>query len=241
MASSTVFPGPPPAAGAELTAQTRVAEIYEKEGKRGGTMTFVVTVTEFRDAKRHARGRKPQHHDRDGPAARRQGPAAEPNGMTSVTMGRPHRRRRAPQPRTFGPLTRTDFVRYQGASGDFNPIHHDEEFAKSAGLPDGVLGRDAAGRDPRVVRDRLARRGERAPLLGAVPRAGLARRRAHVHGHRRGEATKTAARTVDLDCCAPVEAGGSAIKGYATFVVDSRRAARASGVEAVAPVVGTRR
>jgi acyl dehydratase len=38
-------------------------------------------------------------------------------------------------PRSFGPLTRTDFVRYQGASGDFNPIHHDEEFAKSAGFP----------------------------------------------------------------------------------------------------------
>lgn len=39
------------------------------------------------------------------------------------------------KPRDFGPLTRTDFVRYQGASGDFNPIHHDEEFAKSAGFP----------------------------------------------------------------------------------------------------------
>ena len=37
--------------------------------------------------------------------------------------------------RSFGPLTRTDFVRYQGASGDFNPIHHDEGFAKSAGFP----------------------------------------------------------------------------------------------------------
>jgi acyl dehydratase len=37
-------------------------------------------------------------------------------------------------PRTFGPLTRTDFVRYQGASGDFNPMHHDEEFARAAGF-----------------------------------------------------------------------------------------------------------
>jgi acyl dehydratase len=36
---------------------------------------------------------------------------------------------------SVGPLTRTDFVRYAGASGDFNPIHHDEPFAKSAGLP----------------------------------------------------------------------------------------------------------
>jgi acyl dehydratase len=40
-----------------------------------------------------------------------------------------------PAPRVVGPLTRTDFVRYQGASGDMNPIHHDEEFAKNAGYP----------------------------------------------------------------------------------------------------------
>jgi acyl dehydratase len=33
------------------------------------------------------------------------------------------------------PLTITDFVRYQGASGDMNPIHHDSEFAKGAGFP----------------------------------------------------------------------------------------------------------
>ena len=32
-------------------------------------------------------------------------------------------------------LSRTDLVRYAGASGDFNPIHHDEEFAKLAGNP----------------------------------------------------------------------------------------------------------
>ena len=44
-----VFHGPPPKAGTKLTAQTRVDDIYEKEGKRGGTMKFVVTVQEFRD------------------------------------------------------------------------------------------------------------------------------------------------------------------------------------------------
>ena len=36
---------------------------------------------------------------------------------------------------TVGPLTRTDIVRYAGAGGDFNPIHHDEEFARSARMP----------------------------------------------------------------------------------------------------------
>ena len=30
-------------------------------------------------------------------------------------------------------------VRYAGASGDFNPIHLDEEYAKSAGLPGRIL------------------------------------------------------------------------------------------------------
>jgi acyl dehydratase len=37
--------------------------------------------------------------------------------------------------RTFGPVTLTDIVRYQGASGDMNPIHHDDEFARVAGFP----------------------------------------------------------------------------------------------------------
>jgi len=32
-------------------------------------------------------------------------------------------------------LTRTDLVMYAGASGDFNPMHHDEVKAKAAGLP----------------------------------------------------------------------------------------------------------
>jgi acyl dehydratase len=30
-------------------------------------------------------------------------------------------------------------VRYAGASGDFNPIHIDEEFARSVGLPSRIL------------------------------------------------------------------------------------------------------
>lgn len=54
---------------------------------------------------------------------------------------------------TLGPISRTDIVRYQGASGDFQPIHHDEPFAKAAGYdaplvvgmyPAGVLGTWAA-------------------------------------------------------------------------------------------------
>lgn len=32
-------------------------------------------------------------------------------------------------------LTRTDLVKYAGASGDFNPMHHDEVKAQAAGQP----------------------------------------------------------------------------------------------------------
>jgi acyl dehydratase len=40
----------------------------------------------------------------------------------------------APSPLRIGPVTRTDSVRYQGASGDMNPIHHDDVFAQTAGF-----------------------------------------------------------------------------------------------------------
>ncbi|MCU1481255.1 MAG: hypothetical protein JWQ19_2041 [Subtercola sp.] len=45
-----VFYGPPPHAGDLLYASERIAERYEKQGKKGGTMRFLVIVTDFRDA-----------------------------------------------------------------------------------------------------------------------------------------------------------------------------------------------
>jgi acyl dehydratase len=55
----------------------------------------------------------------------------------------------APKPLVVGPLTRTDIVRYQGASGDMNPLHHDEPFARAAGydapLAIGMLGAGLLG------------------------------------------------------------------------------------------------
>ncbi len=44
----------------------------------------------------------------------------------------------AAEPRSHT-LTRTDLVRYSGASGDFNPMHTDDVAAREAGLP-GVFG-----------------------------------------------------------------------------------------------------
>ncbi|MPZ68820.1 MAG: hypothetical protein GEU71_04755 [Actinobacteria bacterium] len=38
-------------------------------------------------------------------------------------------------PVVFGPFTREDFVRYAEASGDDNPIHQDDEYARLQGAP----------------------------------------------------------------------------------------------------------
>ena len=47
--------------------------------------------------------------------------------------------RRRRDPRAAGHARQYLTVRYAGASGDFNPIHIDEEFAKQVGLPGRIL------------------------------------------------------------------------------------------------------
>ncbi len=45
-----VFHGPPPRAGTRLRCTSRIENVFSKEGRRGGRLTFAVMVTEFRDA-----------------------------------------------------------------------------------------------------------------------------------------------------------------------------------------------
>jgi acyl dehydratase len=48
--------------------------------------------------------------------------------MTETALAAAHRRE-------IGPVSRTDFVRYAGAGGDFNPVHHDDTYARKLGFP----------------------------------------------------------------------------------------------------------
>lgn len=122
------------------------------------------------------------------------------------------------EPREYGPLTRTDFVRYQGASGDFNPIHHDDEFAQSAGYPGAFsVGMLQAGILATYATDWLGPRNVRT--------FGVQFREQVWPGDRLVcSATVTgrdeAARTVDLELLVERVGGGAAIKGNATFAVE---------------------
>lgn len=124
-----------------------------------------------------------------------------------------------PEPLVIGPLTRTDFVRYQGASGDMNPIHHDEEFARAAGypaplgvgmFPAGVLCTWATNwLGPENVRRTKVRWKEQVWPGDVLTCSGKVTRKYVEHGERR----------VDLELSCTRQDGGVAILGWATFVV----------------------
>ena len=123
------------------------------------------------------------------------------------------------KPREIGPLTRTDFVRYQGASGDFNPIHHDEEFAQSAGYPSVFsVGMLQAGVLATFATDWLGADNVRA--FGVQFREQVwPGDRLVCHGKVVDRHDTGPEPTVDLELTVERVGGGTAIKGWATFAV----------------------
>jgi acyl dehydratase len=128
------FRDPPPAAGTELIGLQSIDRTYAKTGARGGAMTFTEVVTRFRkpaSERTVAQMRSVSIHKDPGSAA-----TPAPARPAAAEPARPDAAdRTALEPFTDAALTITDFVRYQGASGDFNAIHHDTAFAQASGYP----------------------------------------------------------------------------------------------------------
>lgn len=141
-----VFDGPPPRAGDRLTATQRVDEVYTKQGRRGGTMNFTVFSTQFRRGdgslavvENHVTIETAQAARGDAEESPTPGPTPElPEAVRPTSLiGGPAALAvgdRLPQ-FVDEPVSRTAIVRYQGASGDLNPIHHDDAVAQGAGYP----------------------------------------------------------------------------------------------------------
>ncbi len=119
-------------AGDILTGHMRIADLYQKEGRRGGTMTFAVIEITYRD-----RAGEPALVSRRILIETQPRPSAAPKNPPPPVRRVPSFEEievgdQAP-PLVVGPLTRTDFVKFAGASGDFNPNHHDELHAIRSG------------------------------------------------------------------------------------------------------------
>jgi acyl dehydratase len=217
------FSGPPPRSGTRLVGRSRVAEIYTKPGRRGGDLTFAVMVTEFRDrdgelvASARLTGVETDTIDTTAPAAAPAAPSVAPAARAAPMLG-PAAPVSGPVPLVIGPLTRTDLVRYQGASGDFYAIHHDEPFARAAGLPAPLsLGMLQAGMlatwatdwlGAEAVRSVRFRFAEQVYPGDTVTCGGRAVRSYH------GEDGRPRA---DLELVCTTQTGAVAVRGWATF------------------------
>lgn len=122
-------------------------------------------------------------------------------------------------PLSKAPIDRTQLVKYAGASGDFNRIHFEEEFAKGAGYPSVIahgmlsmafLGQLAAGwAGPQAVR-KIRARFKAVTYPGDVVTC---------HGEVTAVRDEGGARIVEVKLWAETKPGMVTVEGSATLVV----------------------
>jgi len=144
-----IFYGPPPRAGDRLVAKTVMDDFKERQGRRGGRLRIYVTRTGFYAPDgRHvadwletnvktshspvqsvdeARIRERPYFMKGDP--RDQFNAIRPQGWNDLVEGQGRGSVVMP------PLTITDIVAYQYASGEDGPTHHDDGSARACGYP----------------------------------------------------------------------------------------------------------
>jgi acyl dehydratase len=137
--------------GDVLEGKTTLTDASQREGSRGGVMTFATLETEYRDSsgdlvvterstvietESAIEEEETESIDRtvdpqlEGATVSQTAPDRDvPPSLGDVNEGDS-----GPE-LTVEELSRPDFVRYAGASGDFNPIHYDDPYARSLGNP----------------------------------------------------------------------------------------------------------
>jgi acyl dehydratase len=121
-----------------------------------------------------------------------------------------------------GPIQQIQLTRYAGASGDFNPIHQDDEFAKAAGMG-GVFGHGmlTMGFVAQVVTDWA---GAGAVRKIGVRFVGLVRLKDVItcRGRVLDKSSKDGVHTVDLEIWAENQKGEKVVTGRATVGLTSK-------------------
>jgi acyl dehydratase len=121
-----------------------------------------------------------------------------------------------------GPIQQIQLTRYAGASGDFNPIHQDDEFARAAGMG-GVFGHGmlTMGFVGQSVTD-WAGAGSVKKL--GVRFQGLVRLKDVItcKGRVLGKSSKDGAHLIELELSAENQKGEKVVIGKATVALPSR-------------------
>jgi acyl dehydratase len=121
-----------------------------------------------------------------------------------------------------GPIQQIQLTRYAGASGDFNPIHQDDEFAKAAGMG-GVFGHGmlTMGFVAQAVTDWA---GAGSVRKIGVRFIGLVRLKDVItcKGRVLDKTSKDGVHTVDLELWAENQKGEKVVTGRATVALPSR-------------------
>jgi acyl dehydratase len=121
-----------------------------------------------------------------------------------------------------GPIQQIQLTRYAGASGDFNPIHQDDEFARAAGMG-GVFGHGmlTMGFVAQALTDWAGAGTVRR--LG-VRFVGLVRLKDTVscRGRVLAKSSRDDAHTVDLEVWAENQKGEKVVAGKATVALPTR-------------------
>ena len=148
------FHGEPPRAGDRLRASSSLDSVVTRAGRRGGSMTFLTVLTEYRDGAGEIRVEQRSTSVTTDSAPSSDGwqvelPAYDPDYPDKDPQDRFASVARAgweqlrtgegPGPVDYGPLLLGDIVRFQGVVGEDDPLHHDTAWAARHGYP-GVFG-----------------------------------------------------------------------------------------------------
>lgn len=146
-----IFHGCPPRAGDELTARTILEDVIEKPGRLGGDLTFLIMLTEYRNAvgdllveQRSVtvttsrspaddewKPEVPEYVPDYGPELDPQDPFASFRRASWEEL----EEGQGPGEVDAGPLLIRDIVRFMGVVGEDNALHYDIAWANSRGYP----------------------------------------------------------------------------------------------------------
>ena len=120
------------------------------------------------------------------------------------------------------PLERQHFVRYAGASGDFNPLHYDDDFAKRVGFPSVIAqGMFSAGVLSHYLTDWLGTGTLRKLAVRfrdpVFPRNKLAFKATITRKYKEDDENR-----VDCDLAATTQEGNTVLSGTCTAALPSR-------------------